>query len=404
MAISKKIPANVPVVDSKTFKIHPQWDNFFRTFANATLNLNTTTTGIVTQISATETVNRTLTAGLGIAITNGDGVAGNPAISVNNIPQSAVTNLSTDLNNKQPLDPTLTALAAYSTNGMLVQIAADSFTGRTLTGTANQIDVVNGDGVADNPTVSISATYVGQASITTLGTISTGTWNAATLGVLYGGTGQTSYTDGQLLIGNSTGNTLTKSTLTAGPGISITNGSGSITIGSDRGLVKISSVTASNSASVTFTGLSTSYRDFLIVLSNVIPSTDAVNLLLQTSTNNGSSYDAGASDYKWISKVTTDAGTEFNNASTASTSIRIMDALGNSTGENLSGHLTLHSPQTAGYFLATWLVTSLSATPALCMTTGSGIRVTAADVDAIKLTMSSGNIASGTFTLYGYVA
>lgn len=54
------------------------------------------------------------------------------------------------------------------------------------------------------------------------------------LGVGYGGTGQSSYTDGQLLIGNSTGNTLDKSTLTAGSGISITNGAGSITISADR--------------------------------------------------------------------------------------------------------------------------------------------------------------------------
>jgi hypothetical protein len=53
-----------------------------------------------------------------------------------------------------------------------------------------------------------------------------------TLAVGDGGTGQTGYTDGQLLIGNSTGNTLAKSTLTAGSGISITNGSGSITIAS----------------------------------------------------------------------------------------------------------------------------------------------------------------------------
>jgi hypothetical protein len=51
-----------------------------------------------------------------------------------------------------------------------------------------------------------------------------------TLPVANGGTGQTTYADGQLLIGNSTGSTLTKATLTAGSGISITNGSGSITI------------------------------------------------------------------------------------------------------------------------------------------------------------------------------
>jgi hypothetical protein len=51
-----------------------------------------------------------------------------------------------------------------------------------------------------------------------------------TVAVANGGTGQTTYTNGQLLIGNTTGNTLSKSTLTAGSGISITNGTGTITI------------------------------------------------------------------------------------------------------------------------------------------------------------------------------
>lgn len=45
-----------------------------------------------------------------------------------------------------------------------------------------------------------------------------------------GGTGQNIFTDGQLLIGNTTGNTLTKATLTQGANITITNGGGSITI------------------------------------------------------------------------------------------------------------------------------------------------------------------------------
>ena len=56
-----------------------------------------------------------------------------------------------------------------------------------------------------------------------------------TLPVANGGTGQTSYTDGQLLIGNTTGNTLTKATLTAGTGITVTNASGSITIAASGG-------------------------------------------------------------------------------------------------------------------------------------------------------------------------
>lgn len=54
-----------------------------------------------------------------------------------------------------------------------------------------------------------------------------------TLPVGTGGTGQTSYTDGQLLIGNTTGNTLAKATLSEGEGIDITNGTGTITIAAE---------------------------------------------------------------------------------------------------------------------------------------------------------------------------
>jgi hypothetical protein len=62
--------------------------------------------------------------------------------------------------------------------------------------------------------------------VTTSGTITL----AGTLAVANGGTGQASYINGELLIGNTTGNTLTKATLTAGTGITVTNGTGSITI------------------------------------------------------------------------------------------------------------------------------------------------------------------------------
>jgi hypothetical protein len=53
---------------------------------------------------------------------------------------------------------------------------------------------------------------------------------AGQLAVSRGGTGQSSFTDGELLIGNSTGNTLTKATLTPGANITITNTAGAITI------------------------------------------------------------------------------------------------------------------------------------------------------------------------------
>ena len=107
-----------------------------------------------------------------------------------------------------------------------------NFVGATVTATDSNQDVtVNvsaGTGTVTSVGLSGGTTglTVTGSPITTSGTITLG----GTLDVDNGGTGQTSYTDGQLLIGNSTGNTLTKTTLTAGSGRAITNGSGSISI------------------------------------------------------------------------------------------------------------------------------------------------------------------------------
>lgn len=66
-----------------------------------------------------------------------------------------------------------------------------------VAGTTNRISVT-----AD--AIDIASTYAGQTSIITLGTITTGVWNATTLAVGYGGTGLTSITSRALLFGNGT--------------------------------------------------------------------------------------------------------------------------------------------------------------------------------------------------------
>jgi hypothetical protein len=82
---------------------------------------------------------------------------------------------------------------------------------------------------------SVSTISFGSTGLTPNSATSGAVTVAGTLAVGSGGTGQTSYTDGQLLIGNSTGNTLAKATLTAGSNITITNGPGSITIAAAGG-------------------------------------------------------------------------------------------------------------------------------------------------------------------------
>lgn len=80
------------------------------------------------------------------------------------------------------------------------QVAA----GAGLTKTGNQLDVVGTAARilvnADN--IDIDSAYVGQASITTLGTVGTGTWNATTVAVNKGGSGATTLTG--YLVGNGT--------------------------------------------------------------------------------------------------------------------------------------------------------------------------------------------------------
>lgn len=65
----------------------------------------------------------------------------------------------------------------------------------SVSGTSNRITSTGGT----TPVIDIAATYVGQTSITTLGTIATGTWNATAISAAKGGTGITSYAVGDLI-------------------------------------------------------------------------------------------------------------------------------------------------------------------------------------------------------------
>ena len=102
---------------------------------------------------------------------------------------------------------------------------ADAVTVKNTTGTGVTVPAGRSQFVFNDGTNVVEATN---------GIIDLTTDVTGTLPVTNGGTGQTSYTNGELLIGNTTGNTLTKATLTGtADRLTVTNGSGSITLNVD---------------------------------------------------------------------------------------------------------------------------------------------------------------------------
>lgn len=153
-----------------------------------------------------------------------------------------------------------------------------------------ETDVANITGFAAFKTVGGSSTNVKISGSEIESTLNLSNFAVGTLAVDRGGTGQTSYTDGQLLIGNSTGNTLAKATLTASTGISIANGSGSISI--------TNSAPDQTVALTGGTGISTSgtYPNFTITNDSPNQATPAAGSSGQLQYNDGSNGFAATSD------------------------------------------------------------------------------------------------------------
>lgn len=223
------------------------------------------TAGSANITNVSSTVN--LIPGVAVAISSGGGSVTLPASTVSSISGTTVT-----LNNA--FTGSGSATGATLSAGGPTDVSADTG-GITLKGTTDKtinwidstdawtfsehVNIANGKEYRINGTSVLTGTTLGSnvttSSLTTVGTISTGIWSASTIAVNRGGTGQTTYADGELLIGNSTGNTLAKANLTGSSPVSITNGSGSISISvsaastSAAGVVQLNSTTTSTSTS-----------------------------------------------------------------------------------------------------------------------------------------------------------
>lgn len=144
----------------------------------------------------------------------------------------------------------------------------------------------------------------------------------------------------------------------------------------------------------------TAYRGIIIKLYGIIPVTDAQQLRMLFSTNGGSSYDA--SGYNYAMSQLTDDGTDALHFSGSSAFIDIAQSISNAAtgGIDVSVEL-LGQTATARWSRASWTGYMIDNSLRGNHLRGGGARETAQDTDAIRFMLSSGNIASGNYGVYG---
>ena len=171
----------------------------------------------------------------------------------------------------------------------------------------------------------------------------------------------------------------------------------------------ISKLTASSSATLSFTsGIDSTYKEYLFTFNNIHPATDNSDFYFNVSIDSGSNYN--------VAKTTTHVLVYHNEAGSA-TSLgydagqdlaqgtgfqNLGDNVGNDNDQCLSGSLHLFNPSSTTFVKHFLSRTNLVTFHDYCVSgIVAGYGNTTSAVDAVRFQMSTGNIDSGTISLYG---
>lgn len=174
----------------------------------------------------------------------------------------------------------------------------------------------------------------------------------------------------------------------------------------------IETIDASSQSTVDFTsvfGSSDGFDRYIVYADNVIPENNEVGPQLQVSSDGGSNWDSGSSDYARSGfSVQEDGAT---NSSGASTDSKIQldrsnASFGNAPTNNDINVFRLFISEPTNSNRATVIHSNVSSyadslTNSYRSHYTGGIRLTQSAVDSIRIQMNSGNISSGSFSLYG---
>ena len=170
---------------------------------------------------------------------------------------------------------------------------------------------------------------------------------------------------------------------------------------SSTGLTLVEQHTASASAQLDFTLISSTYDTYVFELVQIQAATSAANLLLRVGTGGTPTYDTG-SNYNWANAISNSAGGTAFTGSGGTTSIELAASMGNGATNSLGGTVKLYDPaNTTFHKRFTNQIFYANSAGTFSQRSGGGSYATTTAVTAVRFFMSSGNIAAGTIRMYG---
>lgn len=155
--------------------------------------------------------------------------------------------------------------------------------------------------------------------------------------------------------------------------------------------------------------IDSTYDTYEIELNGVTIATDARDLCVRTSVDNGANFANGASDYRWGIGYAIEDGTGMSNGGdNSSGAIHLNNSQGNAANEDMNATITVRNVNsTTAQKVITWVGAYISAAGNAYSMTGFGRRSSTAAINAIQIipltstNTAGGNISGGTIRVYG---